>query len=106
MRIVVLEQPMRAVIEDLDLSVRSTRSDAGTIGVEFHISYHAGVVREGMNEAVGVDVPESHCLVVTARGNHARIEGELGSSNPVGMPFEGLDELSLCYRPHLDCFVV
>lgn len=106
MCIIVLKESVRPVVEDFNLLIRAARSNAGTIWMKLYIWNHPCVIGERVNLGVWVDVPQSHSFIVTGRGNHPSIEGELSFSDPVRVTFEGLHKLPLDDRPHFDGFIV
>ena len=73
MGIIVLEEPVASIIEYLDLSVAPAATNAGAIGVELNVTDHTRVVGVGVDELVGLHIPESHCLVIARTINHARV---------------------------------
>lgn len=102
----MLDQTLRTTVKNLDFLVRGSCSQTGTIWMESNARNHACVIQELVDLLCRVQVPKSHCTIISTWGDHAGIERKLGRSNPILMSSQRLFELHLVWVPHLDLFVV
>lgn len=66
MCLVVLDQPVRAQVEYLDLGITAAGRQAGPVRVEDHVVYRRDVVLEHGDLLALVDVPHAHGFVIGA----------------------------------------
>ena len=74
--VVVLEETLRANVEDLNLLVAGGRGQARPVRVELDTGEHSCVIVELIDYLFSAQIPELDATIVTARGHHARVEGK------------------------------
>lgn len=79
----MLEQSLRAGIEDFYFFVSGARRKARAVRVEGYVLNHALVVVEGVNQAAVCNIPQPQSPVIGSRGDHSRIKRKLRASDPV-----------------------
>ena len=104
--VVVLDWLLTANIPDFDDFVRGSTGDAGAIWVEFNGSYTLTVIVEGVDDALGGDIPEFHGGVFRARCDQARVWGELCRVDPVGVRADSKHKAAVCKLENLQVLIV
>ena len=107
MGIIVLKKPLRSAIKDFDFLVSAARCQAGAIWVELYLINHACVVGVAMNKSTSVgNIPQSYSSVITTRGHHSGVIGELRGFYPICMTMEGLQKFHVLNGPKFNKLII
>ena len=104
--VVVLYWFLTANIPNFDDLICRSTGDAGAIWVEFDGSDTLTVIIEGVDNALGGDIPQFHGGVFRARCDQARVWGELCGVDPVGVRAYSKHEAAICKLENLQVLII
>lgn len=104
--IIVLDEPLRPDVPNLDAAILRATSDAGSVWMELDRVDSPLVVDKCVYELSRREVPKLDCFVVRSWGNESSVRRELASSDPILMSLNGEDKFSVADICDLELHVI